>query len=256
MEEKLYFKNSKGLNLCGILSNPTSNKEKPLIILCHGFGSSKNSRTHVELQRKLNKFGVSTFRFDFFGHGESEGKFEDITISEAMNDILSTVKFMKSKGYSKIGLFGSSFGGIASLMAASKTEELFVLALKSPVSNFEEKLHTTTSKEDMNKWKKKGYYYYVRSDGERKKVNYSFFDDCKNSDGYEAAKKINIPTLIVHGDNDEAVPISQSKKTAALIQNCTLKIIRGADHKYSKPEDFEKMIKFLSTFIVRSCRSQ
>ncbi len=255
MEEKLYFKNSNGLNLCGILSNPSSDSKKTIIILCHGFGSSKNSRTYVELQRRLNKFQLSTFRFDFFGHGESEGKFKDITISEAIDDILCAIKLLKSKSYSELGLIGSSFGGIASIITASKVNDLFVLALKSPVSNFEDKFLATTSKEAMDKWKKKGYHYYVRSDGERKKINYTFFEDCKNNDGYDAAKKIKIPTLIVHGDNDESVPISQSKKTATLIQRCTLKIIRGADHQYSKPEDFEKMIELISKFIVKICSS-
>jgi len=55
MKEKIYFKNSKGLNLWGILSNPTSSKEKPPIILCHWFSASKNSYTYVRLQEILNK---------------------------------------------------------------------------------------------------------------------------------------------------------------------------------------------------------
>ena len=252
MEEKVYFKNSKGLKLCSILSNPTSSKEKPIIILCHGFSASKNSHTYVRLQEILNKYQISTFRFDFFGHGESEGKFEDITISEAVDDILNAIKFLKNQGYTKIGLVGSSFGGIASLMAASKTDDLFILALKSPVSNYEEKEYATKSKEELEEWRNRGFRYYVSGDGRKLKLNYTFFEDFKNNNGYEAAKKIKIPTLIVHGDNDESVPIEQSKKTASLIENCKSEIIEGADHRYSKPEDFEKMLDLISKFIIES----
>ena len=252
MEEKVYFKNSKGLNLCGILSNPTSSKEKPIIILCHGFSTSKNSHTYVKLQEILNKHQISTFRFDFFGHGESEGKFEDITISEAVDDILNAIEFLKNQGYTKIGLVGSSFGGIASLMAASKTNDLFILALKSPVSNYKEREYATKSKEKLEEWKNKGFRYYVSGDGRRLKLNYTFFEDSKNNNGYEAAKKIKTPVLIVHGDKDESVPIEQSKKTASLIENCKLEIIEGADHRYSKPEDFEKMLDLISKFIIEN----
>jgi len=83
-------------------------------------------------------------------------------------------------------------------------------------------------------------------------LNYSFFEDAKNNNGYEAAKKIKIPTLIVHGDKDESVPVEQSIKTAKLIENCKLEIIKGSDHYYSKPEDFDKMIKLVVDFIVEN----
>jgi len=248
--EKVYFKNSKGDNLCGILSNPSSGKEKPVIILCHGFITSKDSWTYKRLEETLNNHQISTFRFDFFGHGESEGKFEDITISEAVDDIFNATSFLKNKGYSKIGLFGSSFGGIASIMAASKTNDLFILALKSPVSNYKERDLAVKTKEELKNWKEKGYRYYVDGDGRKLKLNYTFFKDFGNNNGYKAAKKIEIPTLIVHRDKDESVPIKQSKKTASLIKDCKLEIIKGANHSYSNPEDFEKMLGLISEFII------
>ncbi len=250
MQEKVYFKDSKGINLCAILSNPTYKKDKPIIIFCHGFRTSKDSFTNIRLEEILNKHSISTFRLDFFGHGESEGKFEDITISEAVDDILSSIKYLKHMGYSRFGLLGSSFGGIASIMAASRTDELYVLALKSPVSNYEEKEYSTKSREELEVWKNNGYKHYMSGDGKRLRLNYTFFDDSKNNNGYIAAKKIKIPTLIVHGDKDESVPIGQSRKIAKIIQNCKLEIIDGADHTYSKPQDFERMLGLLSKFII------
>lgn len=250
--EKVYFKNSKGNNLCGILSNPTLSKEKPVIILCHGFSTSKDSQTYKRLEEILNNHQISTFRFDFFGHGESEGKLEDITISEAVDDILNAIPFLEKEGYFKIGLFGSSFGGISSIIAASKTNDLFILALKSPVSNYKEKGLVTKTKEELEEWREKGYRYYESGDGRKLRLNYTFFEDFENNDGYEAAKKIKIPTLIVHGDKDGAVPVEQSKKTTNLIKNCRLEIIKGADHRYSNPEHFEKMIGLISQFIIKN----
>ncbi len=250
MQEKIYFSNSKGDKLCGILSNPTSDLSSPVIILCHGSTTSKNNSTNRRFEKIFNEQKIATFRFDLFGHGESEGDFENITISEAVNDILNAIKFVKEKGFSKLGLIGSSFSGASSLMVASKTSDLSVLALKSPVSNYLDKELQKRTKKEIEKWKSDGFIIRIYGKGEKRKLNYSFFEDFKNNDGYKASETIKIPVLIVHGDKDESVPIEQSKKTASILEDCTLEIIQGADHTYTKPSDFEKMLSLISEFVI------
>lgn len=249
MQEKLFFKNSKGNKLCGILSSVNKNI---IIILCHGFSSNKDSQTFPTLERIFNDKNISTFRFDFYGHGESGGKFEDITISEAVDDILNAIKFLKNKKFKKIGLVGSSFGGMASIIAASKSKDLYILALKSPVSNQMEKLLVKYNNKNVKKWKEKGFIYYESGKLGKLKLNYSFFEDSMKINGYEAAKKISIPTLVVHGDKDESVPIEQSIRLSKIIKNCKLEIIKDADHRYTKPEYFEKCINLISNFIIKN----
>ncbi len=250
MNEKVYFKNSKGQKLVGILSNPTNDKDKPIIILCHGFSTNRDSGKNLNLEKIFGDKGISTFRFDFYGHGESEGKFEDITISEAVDDVLNAIKFLKEEGYKRIGLVGSSFGGISGLMAASKTNELCVLALFCPVSNYKDRDLEKKSEQELKEWKRKGYRMYVSGDGRKLKLNYTFFLDYDNNNGYKAAERVDVPTLIVHGDADESVPVKQSKKTASILKNCKLEIIKGSDHRFSKPEHFDKVLNLISEFIV------
>jgi len=252
MQERLIFKNSKGDKLVGILSNPTNDKTKPIIILCHGFSGHKDSKTYPRFQEVLNKKGIAIFRFDFYGHGESDGKFEDITISEALDDVLKAIEFIKLLGYKKIGLFGSSFGGMASILAASKTDDLFILALKSPVSDCVGKIIAQTTQYPIEKWKRNGYIIHVNSNGIKQRLNYSFYQDAENLSVYEAAKNINIPTIIVHGNKDDVVPVEQSKRTASIIKDCRLEILPSCNHQYDKKEDFEKMIKLISRFIVEN----
>src|SRR3989344_1860004 len=179
MEKKVFFKNSKGDRLCGILSNPKESKEKPLFILCHGFATSKESYSIIKLEQVLNQNNISTFRFDFFGHGESEGNFEDITISEAVDDISNAIRLLKNLGYSKIGIVGSSFGGMAALLVASKIDDLFVLALKSPVSDYLGKIIAQKSDYPIKKWKEQGFIYYIGGIGRKQRLNYSFFEDAE-----------------------------------------------------------------------------
>ncbi len=234
----------------GILSDPTETKKEPLIILCHGLSTSKDGRTYLALEERLNKGGFPTFRFDFFGHGESEGLFEDTTISEAVEDILKAKSCVRKRGYERLGLFGSSFGGMASLITASQTDDFILLALKSPVSDYMELLTDRYEKEKLLLWKEKGCIQETGPDGTLVKLNYTFYQAMKKADVYINIEKINCKTLIIHGDNDETVPIDQSKKTAGLIRNCRIEIIEGGDHAYSNPKDFEKMISLASDFFL------
>ena len=250
MEEQLFFKNSKGDKLSAILSTPTDDKTKTLVIMVHGFTSNKNTENFVKLTEFLNEKDISSFRFDIYGHGESEGKFEDITITEAVDDILKTINFLKLKGYSKLGLIGSSFGGISSIMTASKTDDLSFLILKSPVSNYEEVEEIRIEYPRMEEWKKNGFKDY-ENNGKKMRLNYTFYEDFKNNNGYEAAPKIKIPTLIVHGDADQIVPVEQSLKTSKLIPNCELVIIKGANHRYTEADHTEQMRKAIEDFILK-----
>lgn len=246
MEEKLYFKNSKGNKLCGILSNPTGDKNKPIIICLHGFASHKNRPTYTAMTEKLSKKNISTFRFDFFGHGESEGKFENLTNSEAVDDVLRSIIYIKSLGYSKIGLIGSSFGGLAATMAASITKDIYLLALKCPVSSYYE-FASYTDEQTIKDWKEKGY-----SIREGQKLNYSFYEDIKNNVAYKVANKITVPTIIVHGDADTEVPITQSIELAKLIHHCKLVKIHGANHYFKEGNSRQEMLKALTDFIVEN----
>ena len=204
----------------------------------------------MRLEEILNRRKISTFRFDFFGHGESAGEFENITTSEAVDNVQSAIRFVKESGYDRIGLMGSSFGGFASILTAGQSGDLFVLALKSPVSDYLGLFIARDHDIDIETWRKKGFVFIEAPDEEDLKLNYSFYADTEKIDGYSFAKKIRVPTLIVHGDQDETVPIAQSQMAASLIPDCRLEVIKGADHVYSKPENFEQMLDLISAFII------
>ena len=254
MEQRIWFKDSHGNKLCGILASSAKDMKQPIFILCNGFAASKNNTKYSELIEILNKNNISTFRFDFYGHGESQGNFDNITISKSVDGILQAIKNLKTLGYKKIGLIGSSFGGMASIIAASKSKDLFLLALISPVSDYKELTSKKLTKTEIDEWKTNGYRIYTNIQGKRLRLNYTFFEDFKNNDGYKAAKKIKIPTLIVHGEEDNSVPPGQSRKISKLIKKCELILIKESDHRYTNREHFNEMIKIISSFIIEKCK--
>ena len=104
--EKRKFKNSKGLTLSAIYEG--EDKNAPVVVMCHGYLSSKDSEKTTNLSQKLVTEGISAYRFDFLGCGESEGSPKDLTPEEGADDLKSAIKDL---GKSDLALYGSSFGG-------------------------------------------------------------------------------------------------------------------------------------------------
>ena len=249
MQEKLIFQNSKGDKLVGVLSNPVENKEK-IVIICHGLASNKDRPIYVKMEEILNKNNIATFRFDFFGQGESKGKFEEITMTELVDDILQAVLLLKTKGYFKFGIFGSSMGGTAAIIAATRIEELYVLAIRCSSIDYHSKLLKKRTKEYLEDWKEKGFVLKRGFDGRMEKLNYTMVEDVAKYNGFEACKEIEVPTIIVHGSKDESSPVEQAKKAAKLIKNCKLEILKGVGHHFTEEGAFEKSVELLSEFII------
>jgi dipeptidyl aminopeptidase/acylaminoacyl peptidase len=253
MEKKVFFNHPSGVKLCGILDNPSNNPQNPIVIIVHGFTSSKDSKSYPPLIKRLKEAGISTFRIDLFAHGESEGNFADITISKGKESILAAINYLKEENYQNIALLGSSFGGISALMAASETKSLFCLALKSPVSDL---LQVKFQREEniLERWKKDGVIDYIDKSGS-KKLNYDFIEDEKQNRPFAIAGKIKIPTLIVHGDKDEIVTYQNSVKLNKLLPNSQLHTVKNANHGYSSdPEHFAEMTKVISDFLIKESK--
>lgn len=255
MEKRVTYQDSIGTDLVGIISNPDRDKQKPVVILVHGFASSKDSRTFPSLVKKLEEQNITSFRIDLYAHGESEGNFEEITISKAVDGIISAYNFLKKEGYNHIGLFGSSFGGNSSIMAASKLKNIFTLVLKCPDTNYKVREEETKTQKELADWKLKGYRMRQVSKGKELKINYSMFEDSKNNNGWEIAPTISIPTLIIHGDKDEIVPVNHSIKMSKLMPDCTLHIIIGAGHRFEKPKESQELIETSVSFIVDKAKN-
>lgn len=218
--KKFYFL-SRGKQLCGILKE---RKNAPLIVIVHGWTSSKKGKTMKTL-KFLAKTKYAVLAFDFYGHGESEGRLEDMTISIGVRNVIDAVKYARKLGYKNIILIGSSFGGLCSMLAAPEIKPAAIV-LRAPIS----------------------YYFEETLDNKGKK----FRKEYKKFSSYNAAKKIKCPVLIFHGKKDTRVPIEQSRKLSKLLDNCELMELKDSDHDFTENESkrmFKETEKFLKQTI-------
>jgi len=227
--EKVFFYNSKNQKLCGIIEEPNLDEEE-IVIIVHGYSSSKEGNSAKGVATKLTKRNINSFRIDLDGCGESEGDFAEQTITSAVDDIISAINLVKERGYKKIDLFGSSGGGLAVMAVALKYPEINRIALKAPCSDYPSQRLEKYGQDYIGEWRKKGFTYKIKSDGRRLRVNYSFYEDSKNYVMYDKVKDIKCPVLIIHGDADKTVNLEQSKKAVNNFPDAKLIVLRGADH--------------------------
>ena len=105
MKQKIFFKNSKGQRLCGIIEEPNESKNE-IVIFVHGFSSSKDSLNVKDVTDELSMRKINSFRIDLDGCGESEGDFAEQTITSTVDDVLNAIRLMEERGYQKISLYG------------------------------------------------------------------------------------------------------------------------------------------------------
>ena len=85
--------------------------------------------------------GVASLRFDLRGHGDGEGRQEDLTLAAILNDIRAALEWLRqSSGASRLSLLGASFtGGACAYYAARRAAEIDRLVLLNPQLNYKKR---------------------------------------------------------------------------------------------------------------------
>ena len=250
MEEQLVFNDPHGHRVSAILTVPGRSTDR-IAVLCHGFLSGKHSTTNKTLTRMLTERGIATFRFDYFGHGDSDGPFEEITTTLAMIQTEAALDLVTARGYGRIGLVGSSFGGLVAILTAAKRGDIACLALKCPVVDFAEELRLILGPDELPPWQSTDTIPNIMGGPDRVRLRYSFYEDCLRQIAYGPAERITVPTLIVQGERDECVPPHQSQRLHdALRGPKRLLLLPDADHQFTRGEDFHRMTTAIKDWLV------
>lgn len=96
-------------------------------MLVHGGGVTRSEGGFFDrLVARLAEHGIVSLRFDLRGHGESEGRQEELTLSGLVNDVRTAVKYLQAEAESgPVHLYGTSFGGgISAHLAARHPDQV------------------------------------------------------------------------------------------------------------------------------------
>lgn len=225
----------------------------PALIMCHGFTGNKVEahRLFVRAAREFCRRGLLVVRFDFWGSGESEGEFHEMTLSSEVEDLGSVLDYVVGRrdvDAGRIGVLGLSMGGAVSLIRASRDPRIrFVCTWSAPadflmLAEFAKTLYTGSTASGEYIDLPTGY-----------RISTRLIQDLLSHKITEAASKISPrPLLVVHGSRDEIVPLSHAEAIYNAAGEPREKIvIEGGDHTFTGREMEWKAITSTAEWLER-----
>jgi pimeloyl-ACP methyl ester carboxylesterase len=233
--ERITLRSRRGVRLAGLLQIPVGGSMGDLgacttVVLCHGMESTKEGTKHTALAARLGALGYASLRFDFSYVGESEGAFEDLTISGEVDDLGGACDELRRHGAHDLALVGSSLGGTVALLHAAtdpRVRALVTIAAVSRPLGIIERLGPAR----VETWRRTGYREEATG-----RLKRDFVDDLARHDVLGAAHVLHAATLVTHGAADDVVPVADAHALfAALPEPKALDVTPGCDHRYSSP---------------------
>ena len=215
-------------------------KQKGLAFVMHGLSGNKE-QPHIEIMIEAFKDkGYTVVSFDTTNtFDESEGNFEDATITNYYEDLEDVVSWSKDQEWYEepFAMAGHSLGGICILLLAEKyPEKIKSLAPISTVVSG--KLSFETKGEgNLDEWKEKGIREWKGYSGQMKRLKWSHMEDRLKHDVLPEIEKIKFPVLLIVGEHDISTPVEHQK---ILYENLKCEkefhIIKGAEHTFRSEE--------------------
>ncbi|KAK3436262.1 hypothetical protein EUGRSUZ_C00878 [Eucalyptus grandis] len=247
-QQRVVIPNKHGEKLVGLLHETGSSE---MVILCHAFRCSKENDTMVNLAAALEKEGISAFRFDSAGTGESEGT--DSNFWREADDLRAVIEHFNGANRVTSAIVGHSKGGRIVLLYASKYHDIHTVVNVCACYDLKRGIEDFLGKDSMQKIKEDGFIDVKTKSGIIiHDVKYEYLMDCLNTNMHEACLQIdkNCRVLTVHGSADEVVPVSDALEYAKIISNHKLQIIEGADHRYTSHQ--AELASIVSSFIKKA----
>ncbi|MBK0019917.1 MULTISPECIES: alpha/beta hydrolase [Brucella] len=228
----------------------------PGIVWLGGYRSDMLGTKAVVLDEWAEKTGHSALRLDYSGHGESGGDFNQGTISRWLNESLTILdKYAEGPQI----LVGSSMGGWIALRMAQELKKAGKspagIVLIAPAPDFTAELvEPSLTEAQKNDLMEQGYfeepseyspnpYIYTRA----------LIEDGRNNLVLKGIIETGCPVHILQGMQDEAVPYQHALKLVEHlpVDDVTLTLVRDGDHRLSRPQDLELLIRTVSALAER-----
>jgi len=174
-----------------------------LLIIGHGVTGNKDRPWAEGLANAIADSGTPALRFSFSGNGDSEGDFRDSTISKEVQDLTAVIDAATAEGYDDIIFAGHSMGGAVGVISAAQDDRikrLISLAGMVYTKKFAEVEFGDATPDQGFMW-----------DDEDCPLSQTYVDDMNAiGDVLDRAPQITVPWLLVHGSEDDVVPIQES----------------------------------------------
>ena len=242
--------------------------KKPVVIFCHGYKGFKDWGAWNLMAKTFADEGFFFIKFNFSHNGgtvEQPIDFPDLEafgnnnytkelddLETVLNWVFTKESFKKEANTDNIFLIGHSRGGGIVLLKANEDSRINKVITLASVCDFGKRTATIG---DLEQWKKEGVKYVLNGRTKQQMPHYyQFYEDFKANKNrlniQKATENIKIPQLIIHGDNDQSVFISEAENLKRWNPEAEYQIIEGADHVFNTSHPWDK--KEMSTELKKA----
>ena len=220
----------------------------PVVIIMHGFMGNKDGMLEKLIADKLAENGTATVRFDFNGHGESEGPFSGMTVPNEIEDAKLVYEYVRSLPFAgDIAMTGHSQGGVVASMTAGDLgfDNVKCVVLLAPAA---------VLRDDAIRGSTMGARYNPLDPPELiplfgdLKLGGEYIRTAFSLPIYETAKKYTGPACIIHGTGDQVVPYTYGERYHYIWPGSELHILHAADHGFSR--NMQEVVDLTVTFLI------
>ena len=217
--------------------------EERILIVAHGFASSKESPNVNMLMRELAPNNIGVIAFDFPAHGDSPADGDYLTTDNCTNDLKAVAELVAEKyPHGEICYFGSSFGAYIIMLYLMKYHvtgaKVFMRSAAVDMHEFFEDLSPAQQKE----MEQKGYIMLEYDNVPSLKLTRDFVEDLRNHNLFESFTSEGNTLKMIHGSSDEDVDYSNAADFARKF-GIELITVPGGDHRLSIPGAPEKVLE-------------
>ncbi len=254
---KLLIKNRHNLKISLVTNEHPSSKG--IVFIIHGLGGFKE-QPHIQLVTQIFfSAGYTTIVFDTTNSiGESEGKYEDATLSGSYTDLEDVIQWSKNQLWYKepFCLAGHSMGGYSVVRFAEEYPEIVkgVFAW-APVVSGELSYKSSEREVELAEWKRMGYKTRISNSkpGLELRLPWSHMVERLNHNLLPQAHKLTMPLLIVVGEEDTSCPPAHEKILfdAIPLSKKELVIIPKAPHTFRDEKHLEQLTDYLTSWLSK-----
>jgi len=183
-------------------------------------------------------------RYDFYGTGESDGDFHEMTLGSEMNETEAIYRWAIGQDYVDSGnlfLGGHSMGALIAVLEAPRLQPAGVFGWATALTMAFQAGQRTRN---MNGPTKRGW------DIDGLELSREFMEEICGMDFQEMARGYDRPVRLIHGTNDADIPVESSYMLRNIYGDCCeLAVIEGANHRFLslkwKQEVYEKTLTFI-----------
>ena len=244
------YKARDGLEIPAVLTLPKDRKAKnlPAIIMPHGGPAARDSESWDWWVQMLVNRGYAVIQPNYRGSTGYGTKFEKLGDGEwglkMQDDLNDARQWMVDQGIAdpgRICMVGGSYGGYAAMRAAQRDGKLYKCAVSfAGVSDMENQADYDRQFLYGKRW---------NQNLQKKAPDYNLISPVKHASEFGA------PILLVHGKEDQRVPVKQSQEMAEQLKSAgkTYEYVeqKEGDHHFSREEDRVQFLKLMDGFLKK-----